>query len=131
MLTGKELGTAIAEAIRKKGVTKVAVAKHFGVKPPSVSDWIKRGTIDKGKLDALFLFFSDVVGPDHWGRPHQAEQHWPTRGAEKTPAPYHPRPLVQRLYDLAEQIDDIGLRNLIDIAECLARNHPAAKAKRA
>ena len=41
------------------------------------------------------------------------------------------RPLVQKVYDLAEQIDDIGLRNLIDIAELLARNHPIAKAKRA
>jgi hypothetical protein len=45
--------------------------------------------------------------------------------------PQHSRPLVRKVAELAEQIDDIGLRNLIDIAECLARNHPVTKAKRA
>lgn len=67
MLTGKELGNAIKEAIRLNGVSQASVARHFKIKPPSVSDWIKRGTIDKAKLDDLFAYFSDVVGPDHWG----------------------------------------------------------------
>lgn len=67
MLTGEELGHAIAEAIKLKGVTQRAVAAHFGVKPPSIQDWIRRGTIDKGKLQALWEFFGDVVGPEHWG----------------------------------------------------------------
>jgi hypothetical protein len=45
------------------------------------------------------------------------------------PLPRNFRPLVQAVCDLAEQIDDTGLRNLIDIAECLLRNHPLAKQK--
>jgi hypothetical protein len=52
-----------------KGVTKKALAEHFGVEPPSVQDWVKRGTIDKARLPELWNFFSDVVGPDHWGLP--------------------------------------------------------------
>jgi len=67
MLTGKELGEAIAAAIKMKGVSQRALAAHFGVKPPSVQDWIKRGTIGKDKLPGLWDYFSDVVGPDHWG----------------------------------------------------------------
>jgi transcriptional regulator with XRE-family HTH domain len=43
----------------------------------------------------------------------------------------HPRDLVQRVCDIAEQIDDIGLRNLIDIAACIAKNHPLTKPKHA
>jgi predicted XRE-type DNA-binding protein len=131
MLTGKELGKAIAEAIRRKEVSKAAVARHFGIKPPSISDWINRGTIDKSKLDDLFLYFSDVADREHWGLSliHQAPQ--PAQFTVRESTPHHHRPLVQQVCDLAETIDDAGLRNLIDIARCLARNHPAAKAKRA
>lgn len=67
MLTGEELGAAINAAIEKKGVSKVAVAAHFGVKPPSIQDWIRRGTIAKEKLPILWAYFEDVVGPEHWG----------------------------------------------------------------
>lgn len=67
MLTGKELGKAIRLAVDLKGVRLADVARHFGVKPPSVQDWINKGTIDKGRLPALWLYFSDVVGPEHWG----------------------------------------------------------------
>jgi len=67
MLTGEKLGRAIAAAIALKGVKKSAVAAHFGVRPPSVQDWIQRGTISKDKLPALWRYFSDVVGPEHWG----------------------------------------------------------------
>lgn len=67
MLTGKELGDALRAAIEKKAVTKKAVADHFGVKPPSVQDWINFGRIGKKHLNELVSFFSDVVGPEHWG----------------------------------------------------------------
>lgn len=70
MLEGKELGLAIKEAIelkKKKGVKVKDIAKHFEIKPPSLYDWMKKGTISKGKLDDLFDFFSDVVGDEHWG----------------------------------------------------------------
>lgn len=67
MLTGEQLGAAIETAIKKKAVTKKAVADFFDVKPPSIQDWIKRGTIGKEKLPKLWAYFADVVGPEHWG----------------------------------------------------------------
>ena len=67
LLTGPELGAAIAEAIKKKGISKKDLADRFGVQPPSVQDWIKRGTIRKERLTELWEFFSDVCGPEHWG----------------------------------------------------------------
>lgn len=81
MLTGVELGAAIDSAIKRKGVKKVDVAAHFGVKPPSVQDWIKRGTIEKAKLPELWSYFSDVVGPRHWGLTS-----FPARGAARPPS---------------------------------------------
>ncbi|MEY4922597.1 MAG: hypothetical protein RLY17_1314 [Pseudomonadota bacterium] len=72
MLSGKELGHAIELAINKKissGAikTKAEVARHFNVKPPSIHDWIKKGSISKDKLPELWRYFSDVAGPEHWG----------------------------------------------------------------
>jgi hypothetical protein len=72
MLSGKELGRAIELAINKKissGAikTKAEVARHFKIKPPSIHDWIKKGSISKEKLPELWNYFSDVVGPEHWG----------------------------------------------------------------
>lgn len=68
MLTGKELGKAIADALALKGYgAKAALARYLGMKPPSVADMTKFGRIDKAKLPALWRFFSDVVGPSHWG----------------------------------------------------------------
>ncbi|WP_217045918.1 hypothetical protein [Burkholderia multivorans] len=67
MLTGKELGDALRAAIEKKAITKKAVADHFDVRPQSVQDWINFGRIGKKHLNELVAFFSDVVGPEHWG----------------------------------------------------------------
>lgn len=67
MLTGEKLGAAIGKAIAKKGVSKKSIAERFGVKPPSVQDWIKRGTISKDKLFELIDYFSDVCDSYHWG----------------------------------------------------------------
>jgi transcriptional regulator with XRE-family HTH domain len=67
MLTGEKLGQAIAEAIEKKGISKKAIAERYGVKPPSVQDWVKRGTISKDKLFDLIDYFSDVCDNSHWG----------------------------------------------------------------
>lgn len=67
MLTGEKLGNAIEAAIKLKGVTKREVAAHFGVQPPSIQDWVKRGTIGKEKLPKLWAYFSDVVPASHWG----------------------------------------------------------------
>lgn len=121
MLTGKELGRAINDAIKRKGVSQAQVARHFDIKPPSISDWIKRGTIRKDRIEELVRYFSDVVGPEHWGIG--------SLGIEQTrPAysvrPHHSRPLVQKICDLAEKIDDAGLSGLIDVAQCFCKTHP-------
>lgn len=54
---------------------------------------------------------------------------------ESPPSPYvvkqnHARKLVKTVYDLAEQIDDDGLRELIGFARCLTGTHPLAKETR-
>lgn len=86
MLIGKSLGQAIAEAIRKKIATgaiktKAEVAHHFGVRPASMTDWTKSGTISKDKLPELWRFFSDVAGPEHWG---MSESEWPAGLSNET-----------------------------------------------
>jgi SOS-response transcriptional repressor LexA len=67
MLTGEKLGTAIEQARKKKKVTKKAFADAMGVKPASVQTWVKHGRIAKERINDLVAYFSDVVGPDHWG----------------------------------------------------------------
>lgn len=67
MLTGQALGKAIEEAIALKGVNRSEVARHFGVKPESTYDWTKHGRISKKHIERLIAYFSDVVGPAHWG----------------------------------------------------------------
>lgn len=72
MLTGAELGKAIKKAIDLKiasgaARSKKEIAAHFGIEPPSIHDWIKRGTIKKDNLEKAWAYFSDVVGPEHWG----------------------------------------------------------------
>lgn len=91
MLNGTDLGAAIKVAIEKKiasgaVASQAAIARHFNVKPPSIHDWIKKGSISKDKLPELWRYFSDVVGPDHWGL-----KAWPDMGSsmpeETPPAP--------------------------------------------
>lgn len=67
MLEGKELGAAITTAMEKKKVGPTVLAAAFDIKPPSVSDWKARGCVSKKHLPRLIAYFSDVVGPDHWG----------------------------------------------------------------
>jgi len=58
-----------------KGTKAVHLANHFHVRGPSVHGWINNGTIAKSRLPELWLYFSDVVGPEHWGM-----QSWPHGG---------------------------------------------------
>ncbi|MBF0690619.1 hypothetical protein IR150_03750 [Providencia alcalifaciens] len=88
MLNGKDLGRAIEQAIEKKLISgsvksKTEIARHFNVKLPSIYDWIKKGSISKDKLPELWSYFSDVVGPEHWGL---KELHAPIKKVELTPA---------------------------------------------
>lgn len=86
MLTGEKLGAAVKSAMKKKGVTQITVADEFGIKQPSVSEWTRFGRVGKEHLVHLVEYFSDVVGPEHWGLP-------PTWGKKIAPAPTeHPQP---------------------------------------
>ncbi|MGL5949114.1 MAG: LexA family protein [Aeromonas sp.] len=72
MFSGEELGKAFLRAYELKKAagavkSKTEVARHFGIKAPSIHDWIKKGSIGKEKLPILWEYFSDVVGPAHWG----------------------------------------------------------------
>jgi SOS-response transcriptional repressor LexA len=102
MLTGKELGIALETAIKLKNVTKKAVADEFGVKPPSVQDWIKYGRIDKKHLNHLVAYFSDVVEPAHWG----IENAWQF---DSRPSPEHraqepsPRTYISNVEETTEE----------------------------
>lgn len=69
MHTGKDLGNAIRAAMELKNVKQGAVGKAFGVAQSSVSEWLKFGRVHKKHLTKLFDYFSDVVGPEHWGLP--------------------------------------------------------------
>lgn len=89
MLSGAELGAAIREAMRLKGVTQAVVAREFGVTQPSVSDWLKYGRIDKAHISHLVAYFSDVVGADFWGL--SADNSGPTgQGVSRESAPEWP-----------------------------------------
>ncbi|WP_334159586.1 S24 family peptidase [Achromobacter insolitus] len=81
MLNGTDLGAAIKAAIEKKiasgaAPSQAAIARHFNVRPPSIHDWIKKGSISKDKLPEMWRYFSDVVGPEHWGL-----KSWPDMGS--------------------------------------------------
>lgn len=103
-----------------------------GVSKGAVSQWEKdQTTPELSKLIQIrqrLTFSFDYLLT---GTPDYTATQVPAQFAVKEPQPHHARPLVQRVCEIAETIDDAGLRNLIDIAECLARNHPLAKAKAA
>lgn len=89
MLNGTDLGAAIKVAIEKKiasgaVASQAAIARHFNVRPPSIHDWIKKGSISKDKLPELWRYFSDVVGPEHWGL-----RSWPDMGSPAASEPGH------------------------------------------
>lgn len=74
MLTGQDLGAAIAKALAIKGLSKADAARKYNVQKASVTGWIKTGRIATDKLLDLMDFCSDVLGPEHWGL-----DHWPGR----------------------------------------------------
>lgn len=72
MLHGKELGRAIDLAIKMKiDLGKIRsrtdVARAFQISPQAIRGWIQTGSIAKEKIPHLWQYFSDVVGPEHWG----------------------------------------------------------------
>ena len=69
MYTGPQLGNALKAAMKMKGATQAEVAAAFGIRQPSVSEWLKFGRVGKKHITKLVEWFSDVVGPEHWGLP--------------------------------------------------------------
>lgn len=127
MLTGTELGAAIERARLAKRVTKKAMAAHFGVTPPSIQDWVRRGTIDKERLPGLWSYFSDVVGPAHWGLvrfptgPAQPEPVVPV-AAREPDKPYHTKG-ASRSLSVALDVLGAELRRIpIELREAVATN---------
>jgi hypothetical protein len=117
MLTGIELGQALEAAIKLKGVSKAAVARHFGVKPPSIQDWIKYGRINKSHINGLVEYFADVVGPEHWGLPGDAGAARQELPKERTP-PYTLTPEI--VHGLVKQ-NELILKQLSEIVDRLDR----------
>lgn len=77
MLTGPDLGAALKRAMELKLVSQSAVAREFGIKQPSVSEWIRYGRIGKRHIPHLVAYFAGVVRPepqalnaDPLGAPH-------------------------------------------------------------
>lgn len=115
MLKGKEFGAAIDAAIQKKLDTgqvrsRAEIARHFGIKPPSLVDWVKKGSIDKSKLPEVWRYFSDVVGPEHWG---MTADEWPSGLAG---APRSAKSAAPRLEWPFPRIDESKVRSLDDRA---------------
>lgn len=57
-----------------KGVKQGDVAAAFGISQPSVSEWLKHGRVHKKHISKLVEYFSDQVGPEHWGLPFSKDE---------------------------------------------------------
>lgn len=66
MLKGKELGDAIRVALKQNEKTPADAARHFGVKPPSVSGWMSTGRITKDNFNELVAWLN-LTPFSHWG----------------------------------------------------------------
>lgn len=119
MLNGKELGEAIRIAVqlkisRGKVKSQADIARHFGIKPPSIHDWFNKGTISKDKLPELFRYFADVVGPEHWGLRSWPSGLDPDRQDELQAATTKDWPFRTIPEDLIRSLTDDQLRRLED-----------------
>lgn len=125
MLKGKDFGTAIGVAIQRKldnasVHSKAEVARHFGVSPQAVSEWVRTGSFAKDKLPELWRFFADVAGPDHWG---MSASEWPS-GLPSEPTEHHQEqhsPAARRLMRRISELDEEGILHskLITAIECV------------
>lgn len=66
MLTGQELGKAIRTALEQNGKTPADAARHFKIKPPSISGWMSTGRISKENFNQL-VHWLDKTPLSHWG----------------------------------------------------------------
>lgn len=66
MLKGKELGEAIRTALKQNDKTPADAARHFNIKPPSVSGWMTTGRISKDNFHKLGAWLTRTPH-SHWG----------------------------------------------------------------
>ncbi len=129
MLEGKELGAAITSAMDKKNVGPTVLAAVFGIKPPSVSDWKTRGCVKKNHLPKLIAYFSDVVGPEHWGlRSSENPFAAPSNAQELSPNYLLPHPgnnykvALETLAAGLSELDMAGRERIAPMLESFARS---------
>lgn len=129
MLEGKELGAAIAAAMEKKKVGPTVLAAAFEIKPPSVSDWKARGCVSKKHLPRLIAYFSDVVGPEHWGlNPAEALIMAPQSAQEDNlskllmPPANNCKAALETLANALSELDMVGRERIAPMFESFARS---------
>lgn len=145
MLKGKEFGKAIGDAIdlKLKGghvKTKAAIARHFNMKPPSLIDWVKKGSVAKDKLPELWRYFSDVAGPKHWGmEPGEWPAELSTANDSSLPSnaviskkrpPTKREQRIDAITALLHTVDMDGLAVILERAKDAVRDYPLAKETR-
>lgn len=141
MYTGKQLGEAIRLAIEKKmarwpELRKRDIAQHFGIKEPSIADWIKKGSIQKEKLPKLWAYFADVVGMSHWGLTAEDFSCFglaPLNRVSEPSSDYvSPRgQRIKRLLSAIEPMNDAGIDHLISYALWVSSQYPKTGANHA
>lgn len=142
MLKGKEFGAAIGVAIDRMlknghAKTKASIARHFGMKPPSLSDWVNKGSVAKDKLPELWRYFSKVAGPEHWG---MELGEWPAElsksgddstqrdaGVSKKRPPTKREQRINEIVALLQKTDIEGLAVVKREAERMIEQYPLAK----
>lgn len=129
-----------------------ALAKEFGGvaglsrklerSESQISQWIRGAAHSKtGKQRGMRAITARWVEqitekPTGWLDINHEDSPAALKAEERSPAtyitsPHHSRPLVQQVCDLAEKINDEGLRELSAFASYLTCTQPLAKAKRA
>jgi hypothetical protein len=132
MLTGQELGDAIAKALEQNGRTQADAARFFNVKPPSVSGWVKTGRISKDNFDRLRAWLRFT--PDsHWGAASSPLE------VRDTVAPYlaftenvsvgAAVPLIQALTEALARLDAAQRERVAEKLQALARYPDSAIAQ--
>lgn len=74
MFSGEQLSAALKAAMKAKDVKQGDIATAFGISQPSVSEWLKHGRVHKKHISKLVEYFSDQVGPEHWGLPFSKDE---------------------------------------------------------
>lgn len=109
------IATLIDSAMTRKGWNQPRLAEESGVPQATISRTLKgKTTPETATLQKLY-------------RALGITSELPALGgiAASMPKPtHHARHLVQKVCDLAEQIDDAGLKEMIIFAGCLKKSHP-------